>query len=87
PASSLMGGMKVVVVACEAECYVDIADLYAKADALSHVLAAFMITYPSTHGVVEQTVREMWELVQARGGRLLVAGASLIAMGGLSGAG
>ena len=69
PASAHMAGMKVVVVACDAQGNVDIADLKAKADAHAKDLAAIMITYPSTHGVFEQNVREICEIVHAHGGR------------------
>ncbi|TPB78141.1 glycine dehydrogenase (aminomethyl-transferring) [Burkholderia pseudomallei] len=84
PASAHMAGMKVVVVACDAQGNVDIADLKAKADAHSHDLAAIMITYPSTHGVFEQNVREICEIVHAHGGQVYVDGANMNAMVGLT---
>ncbi|AIV61154.1 aminomethyl-transferring glycine dehydrogenase [Burkholderia pseudomallei] len=84
PASAHMAGMKVVVVACDAQGNVDIADLRAKADAHSNDLAAIMITYPSTHGVFEQNVREICEIVHAHGGQVYVDGANMNAMVGLT---
>ncbi|OXH81472.1 hypothetical protein CA831_39855, partial [Burkholderia multivorans] len=75
PASAHMAGMKVVVVACDAQGNVDIADLKAKAEQHSANLAAIMITYPSTHGVFEQNVREICEIVHAHGGQVYVDGA------------
>ncbi|KVE35722.1 aminomethyl-transferring glycine dehydrogenase [Burkholderia sp. BDU5] len=84
PASAHMAGMKVVVVACDAQGNVDIADLKAKADAHSNDLAAIMITYPSTHGVFEQNVREICEIVHAHGGQVYVDGANMNAMVGLT---
>ncbi|KVD42246.1 glycine dehydrogenase (aminomethyl-transferring) [Burkholderia sp. MSMB1072] len=84
PASAHMAGMKVVVVACDAQGNVDIADLKAKAEQHSKNLAAIMITYPSTHGVFEQNVREICEIVHAHGGQVYVDGANMNAMVGLT---
>ncbi|MGZ2743245.1 aminomethyl-transferring glycine dehydrogenase [Burkholderia stagnalis] len=84
PASAHMAGMKVVVVACDAQGNVDIADLKAKADEHAKDLAAIMITYPSTHGVFEQNVREICEIVHAHGGQVYVDGANMNAMVGLT---
>ncbi|KVB81616.1 glycine dehydrogenase (aminomethyl-transferring), partial [Burkholderia cepacia] len=84
PASAHMAGMKVVVVACDAQGNVDIADLKAKADEHAKNLAAIMITYPSTHGVFEQNVREICEIVHAHGGQVYVDGANMNAMVGLT---
>ncbi|AFQ46596.1 aminomethyl-transferring glycine dehydrogenase [Burkholderia cepacia] len=84
PASAHMAGMKVVVVACDAQGNVDIADLQAKAEQHSNDLAAIMITYPSTHGVFEQNVREICEIVHAHGGQVYVDGANMNAMVGLT---
>ncbi|RQV19058.1 glycine dehydrogenase (aminomethyl-transferring) [Burkholderia cenocepacia] len=84
PASAHMAGMKVVVVACDAQGNVDIADLKAKAEQHSANLAAIMITYPSTHGVFEQNVREICEIVHAHGGQVYVDGANMNAMVGLT---
>jgi glycine dehydrogenase len=79
-----MAGMKVVVVACDAQGNVDIADLKAKAEQHANDLAAIMITYPSTHGVFEQNVREICEIVHAHGGQVYVDGANMNAMVGLT---
>ncbi|HDR9083868.1 TPA: aminomethyl-transferring glycine dehydrogenase, partial [Burkholderia vietnamiensis] len=84
PASAHMAGMKVVVVACDAQGNVDIADLKAKAEQHANDLAAIMITYPSTHGVFEQNVREICEIVHAHGGQVYVDGANMNAMVGLT---
>jgi glycine dehydrogenase len=84
PASAQMAGMKVVVVACDAQGNVDIDDLKAKAAEHADKLAAIMITYPSTHGVFEQNVREICEIVHAHGGQVYVDGANMNAMVGLT---
>ena len=84
PASAQMAGMQVVVVACDAQGNVDIDDLKAKAAQHSDKLAAIMITYPSTHGVFEQNVREICEIVHAHGGQVYVDGANMNAMVGLT---
>ncbi|MBU6486988.1 MAG: aminomethyl-transferring glycine dehydrogenase [Burkholderiales bacterium] len=84
PASAHMAGMKVVVVGCDEQGNVDIADLKAKAAEHAANLAAIMITYPSTHGVFEQNVREICEIVHAHGGQVYVDGANMNAMVGLT---
>ena len=84
PASAQMAGMRVVVVACDAQGNVDLADLKAKAGQHAAKLAAIMITYPSTHGVFEQNVREVCEIVHAHGGQVYVDGANMNAMVGLA---
>ena len=84
PASAMMAGMRVVVVACDAKGNVDIADLKAKAEEHAHDLAAIMITYPSTHGVFEAGVRQLCEIVHQHGGQVYVDGANLNAMVGLA---
>ncbi|TAM06642.1 MAG: glycine dehydrogenase (aminomethyl-transferring) [Paraburkholderia sp.] len=84
PASAQMAGMQVVVVACDAQGNIDIADLKAKAAQHAANLAAIMITYPSTHGVFEQNVREVCEIVHAHGGQVYVDGANMNAMVGLA---
>jgi glycine dehydrogenase len=84
PASAQMAGMRVVVVACDAQGNVDLADLRTKADAHRHDLAAIMITYPSTHGVFEAGIREICEVVHAHGGQVYVDGANLNALVGLA---
>jgi glycine cleavage system P protein (glycine dehydrogenase) len=74
----------VVVVACDANGNVDVADLKAKADAHARDLAALMVTYPSTHGVFEEAIREICETVHARGGQVYLDGANLNALVGLA---
>ena len=83
-ASAVMAGMSVVVVACDADGNVDLDDLRTKADAAGDALAATMITYPSTHGVFEEGVGELCEIVHARGGQVYVDGANLNALVGLA---
>src|SRR5262245_45655844 len=84
PASAAMVGMDVVVVACDARGDVDVDDLCAKAAQHSKNLAAIMITYPSTHGVFEEHIREICDTVHAHGGQVYLDGANLNAQGGLS---
>ncbi|MEX3981702.1 aminomethyl-transferring glycine dehydrogenase [Paraburkholderia sp. EG287A] len=84
PASAQMAGMQVVVVACDAQGNIDVADLKAKAEQHAAKLAAIMITYPSTHGVFEENVREVCEIVHAAGGQVYVDGANMNAMVGLA---
>jgi glycine dehydrogenase len=83
PASAQMAGMKVVVVKAAENGDIDVADFRAKAEAAGDDLAACMITYPSTHGVFEDTVREVCDIVHARGGQVYMDGANLNAMVGL----
>ncbi|WP_031499190.1 aminomethyl-transferring glycine dehydrogenase [Bryobacter aggregatus] len=84
PASAHMVGMEVVVVACDAGGNVDVADLRAKAEQHSAKLAALMVTYPSTHGVFEESIREICEIVHAHGGQVYLDGANLNAQVGIS---
>ena len=84
PATASMVGMSVVVVACDADGNVDVADLRAKAAANAGRLAAIMITYPSTHGVFEEQIREICDIVHAHGGQVYLDGANLNAQVGLS---
>jgi len=84
PASASMCGMKVVVVATDAHGNIDLTDFNAKAQAHAPNLAAAMITYPSTHGVFEETVREICEIVHAHGGQVYLDGANLNALVGLA---
>src|SRR6201999_4052614 len=84
PASASMVGMDVVVVACDKGGNVDVADLRAKAERHSKNLAAIMITYPSTHGVFEEHIRDICEVVHAHGGQVYLDGANLNAQVGLS---
>ena len=84
PASAAMAGMDVVVVACDARGDVDVDDLRAKAEKHSKNLAAVMITYPSTHGVFEEHIRDICDIVHAHGGQVYLDGANLNAQVGLS---
>jgi len=83
PASAAMAGFKVVPVACLKDGDIDLADLRAKADAHARDLAALMVTYPSTHGVFETTVREICDIVHAHGGQVYMDGANMNAQVGL----
>ncbi|AMS41549.1 aminomethyl-transferring glycine dehydrogenase [Aminobacter aminovorans] len=84
PASAQMAGMKVVVVGVAADGNIDVADFRAKAEAHAENLAACMITYPSTHGVFETTVREICSLTHDNGGQVYIDGANMNAMVGLA---
>ena len=87
PASAQMAGMQVVVVACDRDGNVDIADLEAKAVAHRAELAAIVVTYPSTHGVFEARIKDICDIVHAHGGQVYVDGANLNALVGLAGPG
>ncbi|RXZ44941.1 aminomethyl-transferring glycine dehydrogenase [Crenobacter cavernae] len=84
PASAQMVNMKVVVVACDDAGNVDVEDLKSKAAQHSDRLAAIMITYPSTHGVFEERVREVCEIVHSHGGQVYIDGANMNALVGLA---
>ncbi|MFC7419401.1 aminomethyl-transferring glycine dehydrogenase [Iodobacter arcticus] len=83
PASAQMAGLTVVVVACDEAGNIDLADLRAKADKHSQNIAAIMITYPSTHGVFEESVKEVCDIVHGHGGQVYIDGANMNAMVGL----
>ncbi len=83
PATANMAGMRVVVTACDARGNVDIADLKAKAEEHKERLAALMITYPSTHGVFEEGIREICAIIHEHGGQVYIDGANMNAMVGL----
>jgi glycine dehydrogenase len=83
PASAVMAGFKVVPVACLKDGDIDLADLRAKADTHKDDLAALMVTYPSTHGVFETTIREICDVVHAHGGQVYMDGANMNAQVGL----
>jgi glycine dehydrogenase len=83
PASAVMAGLKVVAVACDADGNIDVADLRAKAEAHKANLAALMVTYPSTHGVFEESIREVCQIIHANGGQVYMDGANLNAQVGL----
>jgi glycine dehydrogenase len=84
PASAVMAGMKVVVTKTDANGNVDVADLRAKAEAHRNDLAALMVTYPSTHGVFEEAIREICDIVHEHGGQVYMDGANMNAMVGLA---
>ena len=84
PASAQMVGMKVVVVDCDKNGNVDMADLKAKAEEMAENLSCIMITYPSTHGVYEETVREICDVVHANGGQVYLDGANMNAQVGIT---
>ena len=84
PASAQMCGMKVVVTRCDANGNVDVEDIRAKAEKHSANLAAIMMTYPSTHGVFEEDVVEICEIVHAHGGQVYTDGANMNALVGVA---
>jgi glycine dehydrogenase len=84
PASAAMAGMKIVAVACDDKGNIDVADLRAKAEAHKNELACLMVTYPSTHGVFEETIREICEIIHANGGQVYMDGANMNAQVGLT---
>lgn len=84
PATAIMAGMRVVVVACDEAGNVDVDDLRQKALAHQEHLAALMITYPSTHGVFESAIREICDVVHECGGQVYIDGANMNALVGLS---
>ncbi len=84
PASAAMAGLKVVVVTCDRNGNVDLADLIAKADQHREKLAALMLTYPSTHGVFEEEVMAICRAVHEHGGQVYMDGANLNAQLGLT---
>ncbi len=83
PASAAMAGMKVVAVNCLADGDIDVADLRTKAAQHASALSALMVTYPSTHGVFEETIAEICEIIHANGGQVYMDGANLNAQVGL----
>ncbi|MGH9275805.1 MAG: aminomethyl-transferring glycine dehydrogenase, partial [Acidimicrobiales bacterium] len=83
-ASAVMAGMRVVVVACDDEGNVDVADLEAKVEEHSGDLSTLMVTYPSTHGVFEERITEICDLVHTHGGQVYVDGANLNALVGVA---
>lgn len=84
PASAQMCGMQVVVVACDSLGNIDMHDLRRKCEEHSECLSCIMITYPSTHGVFEDSVRSLCELVHQHGGRVYIDGANMNALVGLA---
>ena len=84
PASAQMAGMKVVVVNCDHEGNVDVNDLKAKAELHSKNLAALMVTYPSTHGVFEEGIKDICKIIHDHGGQVYMDGANLNALVGIA---
>ncbi|AAN53857.1 aminomethyl-transferring glycine dehydrogenase [Shewanella oneidensis MR-1] len=84
PASAQLAGMQVVVTACDKQGNVDLEDLKAKAAEVAENLSCIMITYPSTHGVYEETVREICNIVHQHGGQVYLDGANMNAQVGLT---
>jgi glycine dehydrogenase len=84
PASAVMAGMKVVVVKCDEDGNIDVADLEMKAVEHADNLAAMMVTYPSTHGVFETSIVEICDIVHENGGQVYLDGANLNAMVGIA---
>lgn len=84
PASAVMAGMKVVVVKALDNGYIDVEDLKAKATQYSTELAGIMITYPSTYGVYEETVKEITDIIHQHGGQVYMDGANMNAQVGLT---
>ncbi|MBM3566343.1 MAG: aminomethyl-transferring glycine dehydrogenase, partial [Alphaproteobacteria bacterium] len=82
PASAVMAGMTVAVVACDESGNIDVSDLKAKAAAHKDTLAALMVTYPSTHGVFESSIRDICKIVHDHGGQVYMDGANLNALVG-----
>ncbi len=83
PASAVLAGLKVVPVPCDEEGNIDVAALKAKAEEHSDDLAALMVTYPSTHGVFEESIQEVCEIIHQNGGQVYMDGANLNAQVGL----
>ena len=84
PASAALAGMKVVIVECDSKGNIDMADLRSKAERHTDDLACIMVTYPSTHGVFEESIMELCEVVHEHGGQVYVDGANLNALVGLA---
>ena len=83
PASAVMAGMKVAVVRCDVHGNIDIEDFRAKTQQFNDTLAATMVTYPSTHGVFEESIREICDIVHDHGGQVYMDGANMNAMVGI----
>ena len=83
PASAVMAGMKVVAVKCDDDGNIDVADLEAKAEKHAGELSALMVTYPSTHGVFEESIKAVCEIVHRHGGQVYMDGANMNAQVGL----
>ena len=84
PASAVMAGMKVVVSKCDERGNIDVADLEAKAEQYKNELSCLMVTYPSTHGVYEESIIQICEMIHAHGGQVYMDGANMNAQVGLT---
>jgi len=84
PASAVMAGMKVVIVKCDEKGNIDVADLRAKAEQYKEELSCLMVTYPSTHGVYEESIIEICQIIHDNGGRVYMDGANMNAQVGLT---
>jgi glycine dehydrogenase len=84
PASAVMCGMKVIGVKCDDSGNIDVADLKARADEHAANLSALMVTYPSTHGVFEETIKDICAIIHERGGQVYMDGANMNAQVGLT---
>ncbi|MFD1803788.1 aminomethyl-transferring glycine dehydrogenase [Mixta tenebrionis] len=84
PASAQMAGMAVVVVACDKQGNIDLHDLRQKAEQAGSALSCIMVTYPSTHGVYEETIREVCQIVHQYGGQVYLDGANMNAQVGIT---
>lgn len=84
PASAVMAGMKVVIVKCDERGNIDVADLKAKAEQYSNDLSCLMVTYPSTHGVFEESIKEICSIIHEHGGQVYMDGANMNAQVGLT---
>jgi glycine dehydrogenase len=84
PASAVMAGMKVVIVKCDEKGNIDVADLRAKAEQYKNELSCLMVTYPSTHGVYEESIIEICQIIHDNGGRVYMDGANMNAQVGLT---
>ncbi len=83
PASAVMAGLKVIPVACDKEGNIDVADLRAKAEQYKDTLSCLMITYPSTHGVFEESIKDICQIIHSFGGQVYMDGANMNAQVGL----
>ncbi|RYU90567.1 glycine dehydrogenase (aminomethyl-transferring) [Mucilaginibacter terrigena] len=84
PASAAMAGMKIVVVKCDDNGNIDVADMKAKAEQYKNELSCLMVTYPSTHGVFEESIIEICEIIHSNGGQVYMDGANMNAQVGLT---
>lgn len=84
PASAVMAGMQVVVTKCDERGNIDVTDLKAKAEQYADKLSCLMVTYPSTHGVFEESIKEICEIIHSHGGQVYMDGANMNAQVGLT---